>query len=241
MSRRQQGMALLLVLWALALLAMLLAGLVVEVRQQARLSLWQREHTRASLAAEAGLNLAVRALSDRDGQRRWLADGRVQALRFDEASLQVSVRSERGKLDLNAASATDFARLLQGLGATPAASQALAQALEQRRGGNQPPMRALEELRDLPGMTVTLYQAVLDQVTVWSGQQSPDPAFATPALQRALSLPKVTALGADPGQLLSIRSQARLPDGFTAVVDSTVLLSPMENSARPFRIVRYNP
>jgi len=240
MNRRQRGMALLLVLWALALLAMLLAGLVVEVRQQARLSLWQREHSRASLAAEAGLNLAVRALSDQDGQRRWQADGRVRALQFDDAQLLVSVRSERGKLDLNAAPAADFARLAQALGASPAQGRALAVALEQRRGDNQPPLRALEELRDLPGMNAALYQALLPQVTVWSGQEGPDPAFATPALQQALALPRVTGLGADAGEVLNIRSQARLPDGFTAVIDSTVLLSGMEDSARPFRIVRYN-
>jgi len=238
MNRAQQGMALLLVLWAMALLAMLLGTLVVEVRQQARLGLWQTEHTRASLAAEAGLNLAVRALTDADPPRRWVADGRVQALRFDDATLQVSVRSERGKLDLNAAAAADFARLVEALGSGQ--GRALAAALEQRRDGNQPPLRALEELRDLPGMSTALYQALVPDVTVWSGQESPDPAFASPVLQRALGLPRVAALAGDPGQVLSIRSQAQLPDGFTAVIDSTVLLSPMENGARPFRVVRYN-
>ncbi|WP_277964265.1 type II secretion system protein GspK [Pseudomonas sp. RIT-To-2] len=238
MNRAQQGMALLLVLWAMALLAMLLGTLVVEVRQQARLGLWQTEHTRASLAAEAGLNLAVRALTDADPPRRWVADGRVQALRFDDATLQVSVRSERGKLDLNAAAAADFARLVEALGSGQ--GRALAAALEQRRDGNQPPLRALEELRDLPGMSTALYQALVPDVTVWSGQESPDPAFASPVLQRALGLPRVAALAGEAGQVLSIRSQAQLPDGFTAVIDSTVLLSPMENGARPFRVVRYN-
>lgn len=240
MNRRQRGMALLLVLWAMALLAILLGALVVEVRQQVQLGRWQSEHTRASLAAEAGLNLAVRALSEPEPQRRWIADGRLQALRFDDARLQVSVRSERGKLDLNAALTTDFARLVQILGATPAQARSMADALEQRRNGNQPPLRALDELRDLAGMNATIYQALLAHVTVWSGQERPDPAFATAALRRALALPKATALGADAGPMLSIRSQAQLPDGITAVIDSTVLLSPMENGARPFRIVRYN-
>ena len=240
MKRRQAGMALLLVLWAMALLAILLAGLVVEVRQQARLGLWQREHTRAQLAAEAGLNLAVRAMSDADGQSRWLADGRVQVLQFDDARLQVSVRSERGKLDVNTASAMDFARLLQALGAAPAQARAVAAALDQRREGNQPPLRALEELRNLAGMNAALYQVLVAHVTVWSGQQRPDPAFATPLIHKALVLPKMAALGADAGQVLSIRSQAQLPDGFTAVIDSTVLLSSMENGARPFRILRFN-
>jgi general secretion pathway protein K len=238
--KRQRGMALLLVLWTMALLAILLGTLVVEVRQQARLALWQREHTRASLAAEAGMNLAVRMLSDPIVNRRWLADGSTRTLSFDDARLQVSVRSERGKLDLNAAPAADFARLLVLLGATPAQARGLAASLERRRGQGQPPLRALEELRDLATMSAALYLAVRAHVTVWSGLESPEPAFATPILQRALDLPRLRPLGADAGQALEIRVQAHLPDGFTAALDSTVLLLPMESGVRPFRVVRYN-
>jgi general secretion pathway protein K len=237
---RQRGMALVLVLWALALLTVLLGALVVEVRQQVALGLWQREHTRASLAAEAGMNLAVRALSDPAPNRRWITDGRTHTLRFDNASLQVSVRSERGKLDLNAASSTDVSRLLKALGASPSQERTVAAALDERRAVGQPPLRALEELRDLAGMSAPLYQGLLDQVTVWSGMASPDPAFATGVLRRALHLPDIQPLGADAGPILGIRSQAYLPDGITAVVDSTVLLLPIDSGSRPFRILRYN-
>ncbi|WP_426119038.1 type II secretion system minor pseudopilin GspK [Pseudomonas sp. DSP3-2-2] len=237
---RQRGMALLLVLWALALLMVLLGALVVEVRQQVALGLWQREHTRASLAAEAGMNLAVRALSDPAATRRWIADGRTQTLRFDDASLQISVRSERGKLDMNAAPVTDVTRLLTVLGASPAQARTVAAALDQRRSVDKPPLRALEELRDLAGISGPLYQALLEQVTVWSGMESPDAAFTTVELQRALHLPDMQPVGADPGPIVSIRSQAYLPDGITAVVDSIVLLLPKDSGARPFRVVRYN-
>jgi general secretion pathway protein K len=116
----------------------------------------------------------------------------------------------------------------------------VAAALDQRRAIDQPPLRALEELRNLAGMSGPLYQSLLEQVTVWSGLPSPDPAFATDVLQRALHLPDVRAQGADAGPIVGIRSQADLPDGMTSVIDSTVLLLPMDTGARPFRVVRYN-
>ncbi|WP_287815837.1 type II secretion system protein GspK, partial [Pseudomonas sp.] len=194
-------------------------------------------HTRASLAAEAGLNLAVRALVDTDPQQRWVADGRVQTLRFDDAVLQVSVRSERGKLDLNAGAAGDFARLVAALGAGQ--GPALAAALDQRRSDNQPPLRALEELRDLPGMSTALYQALVPEVTVWSGQESPDPALATPWLRRALGLPSLNISGAEPGPILTLTSVAQLPGGFSAALVVTLLLNPSTEGARPYRVLHW--
>ena len=73
--KRQRGVALLLVVWVLALLSTLLAGLVGWVHLQNRQALWQRQQTQTLLAAEAGIGLAVMAQLDRDPQRRWNADG----------------------------------------------------------------------------------------------------------------------------------------------------------------------
>lgn len=238
--RSQRGMALLLVLWAQALLTILLGALVVDVRQQMRLAAWQRDQIKASLAAEAGLSLAVQGLSDPATRGRWLADGREQAVVFDGARLQISVRSERGKLDLNTAQAQDFARLLAVLGASGAQARTLAQALQLRRAEDQPPLRVLEELRDLPAMDAALYRAALDELTVWSGLESPDPAFATPALKRALNLPQVRPEGAEPGQALGIRVRVWLANGFATELDTTVVLTSATRGARPFRVVRYN-
>lgn len=239
--RTQRGMALLLVLWAQALLTVLLGALVVDVRQQMRLAGWQRDQIKATLAAEAGLNLAVQALSDPVMKRRWLADGRAQTLSFDGARLEIQVRSERGKLDLNTAPAKDFARLLSALGASAGQAQTFAKALDQRRSEDQMPLRVLEELRDLPAMDAPLYHAALAELTVWSGMETPDPAFATPAIQRALRLPHIRPEGADPGQALTVHVRVRLNNGFSTELDSTVVLTSATRGVRPFRVVRYTP
>ncbi|WP_268796939.1 type II secretion system protein GspK [Pseudomonas huanghezhanensis] len=235
----QRGIALLLVLWALALLSLLLGGLAGWVQLETRQAQWQRQHTQAVLAAEAGVNQAVQALLDKAHRPRWIADGRGMPLRFDEAQLVVGVTSERGKLDLNAAAVEDVVRVAQACGASRDQAAQLAKALQARRGGDEPLLRVVEELRQLPGMTQTLYSRLLPEVTLWSGLPRPEPAFVTALLRRALNMPNQAAVGADPGEVVTIESQAQLPSGFSARLYTTVLLNPSEGNAQPYRVLRW--
>jgi general secretion pathway protein K len=238
MKRRNQGVALLLVIWLLAMVSLMLGGLLTVVRQEMRLSLWQREHTRAIWVAEGGMALAVRALETPDASRRWIADGRLQALELDGVHIQVRVRSERGKLDLNMASSEDLARVVTGLGGTPDQARTLAAQLTQRRASGDP-IRVLEEVCLWSGMNVTLFGVLAPQLTLWSGLPRPDPAFASPAMRQALGLSYVRAEGSDPGPIVSIHSVAIGQGGISATIDSTVLLS-IEQNSRPFRVLRYS-
>lgn len=237
--RRQKGVALLLVLWALALLSLLLSGLANLVQLENRQASWVRQNTQAQLAAEAGLAMAVQGLSDPQQRKLWIADGRQIALRFDDAQLRVSLRSERGKLDLNSAAVDDIARLAQACGASKGQAAAMAQALESQRGSDSPLLRVFEEVRQLPGMTAALYNRLLPEVTLWSGLDRPEPAFASPLLKKALNLPNQVAVGSDPGEVLMIESSAQLPGGFYAELHTTILLSPSEGSAQPYRVLRW--
>lgn len=239
--KRERGVALLVVLWVLALLSVLLASLAGWVRLETRQALWQRQHTQALLAAEAGVSLAVVGLLDRQPARQWRADGRARALAFDDSTLHVSVFSERGKLDLNSAASADFARLLRAVGASAAQGDALAQSLDQRRGGGRAPLRLLEEVRVLPGMTQRLYTALAPEVTLWSGLDRPDAAFASPLLKRALALPESSLQGAEPGPILTVHSEARLADGAVATLRITLLLTASKEGTRPYRVLRWQP
>lgn len=236
--KRQQGIALLLVLWLLALLSVLLAALAATVQLQHRQSAWLSGHTQALLAAEAGLSLAVMALQAREPRERWAADGQPHRAELGRAELWVRVRSERGKLDLNAASAADVRRLLLACGADAAVSTDVSQALEQRRNGPAA-LRTLEELGQLPGMTYALYRCVQGLVTVWSGAEQPDPSLAPARLARALGLPVVHVGDAQPGQIFTIVSTARLADGQRATLHTTLMLNPAKEGARPYRVLRW--
>lgn len=237
--RRQRGVALLLVLWVLALLSALLAGLVGWVHLQNRQALWQRQHTQALLAAEAGLSMAVVAQLQRDPQQRWLSDGQAHTLSFNGAQLAVSLRSEQGKLDLNAGSAEQIARLLQASGASAEQARQFSRALAQRRADGQAPLRMIEELRTLPGMSQSLYRRAGPYMTLWSGLPGPDPRLAAPWLRRALDLPRVGPVGGDAGPIVTIRSRATLPGGYTTTLRVTLLLNPSKEGARPYRVLRW--
>lgn len=238
-GRRQTGVALLLVLWVLALLSTLLAGLLGWVHLQNRQALWQRQHTQGVLAAEAGIGMAVLAQLDRDPVRHWKADGQPHGLRFDQAALAVSLGSETGKLDLNAAPAKSFTRLLVACGANPDMARQVAQGLEQRRGGGRAPLRMVEEVRELPGIGQPLYQCASPHVTLWSGLAAPDPHMASPWLRQALGLPQAGPATEDAGPVINIRSQATLPGGYTTTLNVTLLLNPSKEGARPYRVLRW--
>lgn len=238
-GRRQKGVALLLVLWVLALLSTLLAGLLGWVHLQNRQALWQRQHTQAVLAAEAGIGMAVLAQLDRDPVRHWKADNQPHGLRFDKAALAVSLGSETGKLDLNAAPAESFARLLVACGANPDLARQVAQGLEQRRGGGRAPLRMVEEVRELPGIGQPMYQCASSHVTLWSGMSAPDPRMTSPWLRQALGLPQAGPATEDAGPVISIRSQATLPGGYTTTLNVTLLLNPSKEGARPYRVLRW--
>ncbi|MDR6711381.1 general secretion pathway protein K [Pseudomonas hunanensis] len=233
---RQRGAALLLVLWVVGLLSIVLAGLAISVQLQQRQALWQGNQTQAAFAAQAGFNLAVANLL-RNDPTRWLADGQQHPLRFADCMLRVSVTSERGKLDLNASPASSLEKLLRASGASRATAKSITQALGKRR--NEVPLRMLEEFRELPGMTYAVYARALPLITVWSGNTHPDPSLAAPALAKLLGLPRYNGPALDPGQILTVSSEASLPSGFTAHLKATFVLLPAHAGGKPYRVLRW--
>nr|WP_314562276.1 type II secretion system minor pseudopilin GspK [uncultured Pseudomonas sp.] len=234
--KHQRGVALLLALWVLALLSVMLGALAGWVQLQSRQAAWYRQHASAEFAAEAGLNLAVQGLLDPLQRQHWVADGREIVLPFDGVHVHIRVYSERGKLDLNSAPGSDLALLAKACGASQPQAAALAQGLEARRRDDATPLRVIEEIRQLPGMSQALYSQMLPDLTLWSGLDRPDAAFASPLLRRALHLGSPSAVGATPGDVLLIDSRVERP-GSHARVRTTLLLSPAPGSAQPYRVL----
>jgi len=234
--KRQRGAALLLALWVIALLSVLLGGLAVAVQLQQRQALWQGRQTQAALAAQAGLELAVANLLGR-GPQRWQPDGQLHAEQFAGSTLRIRVTSERGKLDLNATPVAPLERLLRAAGASAARAKTITHALRTRR--NQVPLRMLEEFRQLPRMDYALYQRVLPSITVWAGTAEPDPGLVEPQLARALGLRRGQGQASDPGQILSVYSEATLAGGFAAHVQATFVLLPAHAGGKPYRVLRW--
>ena len=75
-------MALLVVLWATALLTIMLAAYAVTMRTEGLQARYQFDQARARYAAEAGIARAVYGLREPDPKRRWMGDGRPYTFRF---------------------------------------------------------------------------------------------------------------------------------------------------------------
>ncbi|MBV1810099.1 type II secretion system protein GspK [Pseudomonas viridiflava] len=236
---RQHGVALLLVLWVLAILSLLLGSLAGWVQLESRQALQLRQHAQALMAAQAGIELAVQGLHDPAQRGKWIADGREIPLMFDDARLFIRLHSESGKLYLNNADPEDFSRLALACGATQAQASQLGTELVAKRNDGQTPFKLLEELSQLPGMSQALYTRLLPEITLWSGYDRPDPAFASPLMRKALNLPAQSAVDMTVGDVLVIDSTAQMPGGSTARLQVTVLLNPEQGVEKAYEVLRW--
>jgi len=204
---RQRGVALLVVLWACTLLAILVGGYAVLARTEGLQARYQFAQTQAHYAAEAGVMRAIYALEDPQPDQRWVSDGRAYPFAFNDAKVTISIISETGKVDLNAASPDVLQNLFRAAGMSDMDAQSLARNIVDWRsfsysppgtvpnaayanagldyGPRHGPFGTVEELQML-GMTPKVYRAVASQVTLWSGRPTPDPASAPPLALAAI-------------------------------------------------------
>ncbi len=242
---RQRGIAFIVVLWLLALLAILLGSFALLSRSEHMQARHFHDATRARYLAEAGIALAAHGLSVPDPAERWLPDGRQYTATYDDAELEIRIVDESGKLDINAADLTLLTAFFEAQGLEVDAAAALAAAIVDWRdpdelltpngaelddyeaagltyGPANAPFTLLTELQQVLGMDYELFSRVEPYLTVLTGLSVPNMGFAqAPVLQ---ILP-----GIDPGlaqQIIEMRhafdpltggAPPLLPDGTPAV------------------------
>src|SRR5215831_14738479 len=161
-TRRQRGIALVLVLWVMALLAVMVVGFAGDARTELKLARNQADAAEARAIADTGVSLALLNVLDENQSTTWHLDGEPHSLAYGDGAIRVSVQDEGGKIDLNLAAPTLLAGLFRTLGI--AGAEALAAAIQDWRrqhGGDaagEPlprtgPFLALEQLRAVPGVT----------------------------------------------------------------------------------------
>lgn len=200
----ERGVALVFVLWMLALLTLLLGSFALIARTESLQGRHLYDTTRARYAAEAGVNHAAWALSIPDPQLRWIPDGRPYRMSFDDAELEIRITDESGLIDLNAGDVQTFAALFVAAGADLQRAVGIAESIIDWRdaddlrmpngaedadyyaagfdyGAKDAPFDLVSELQLVMGMDHTLYRQVAPALTVYSGQALPNMAYA-PAL-----------------------------------------------------------
>ncbi|HVJ36761.1 MAG TPA: type II secretion system minor pseudopilin GspK [Stenotrophomonas sp.] len=210
MSRREHGVALILVLWLIALLTALVGAFALTARVEAGQDSVLRANARAQSVARAGMEYALWRMRGTPATR-WQADGRPYDWSFDGVPVQVRIVDEGGKVDLNNASPALLAGLLRALEVEPGRAQALSAAIVDWRdrdslqspggaedpdyasagvayGAKDAPFESLGELRLVLGMDAELYRRLLPNVTLYAQHAQPLPAFAPPPVLTALGL-----------------------------------------------------
>lgn len=103
MSRSSRGFALILVIWALVLLASLATGFAFAIRHEIRVAGDLASLARAEATATAALHATVRLLGAAEPDERWQAEAGLRDIPWPDAAIGVRVRSESGRIDINRA------------------------------------------------------------------------------------------------------------------------------------------
>jgi general secretion pathway protein K len=190
-GNRESGMALLVVLWTLLLLAVIAASLGTQARKQGYLARNAAALARAEAAADGGVVRGVAALMDPSVEQRWAADGSPHRFMLDGIEIEVRIVDEAGKVDLNTGAPELLASLLEVVGAGNEEALAIASAVaEQRSGAASGQPRGFEtpaELLVIPGMTPALFERIAPFVTVLTHARGVDPSVAQRAVLLALA------------------------------------------------------
>jgi general secretion pathway protein K len=242
MQQRQRGVALLIVLWVLALLAVLLGGFVLLARTEQLEARHLADGAKARYAAEAGLSRAVYELMRPNPETRWVADGRPYKIKFEETEVEVRIHDEGGKVDINAADELTLKALFELAGVELDQATRLTDAVLDWRdpddlvrpngaekadyeaaglsyGPSNTGFATVGELQQVLGMDYELFRKLRPFITVYSRSGRPNFGLAPTALLQLL--PGVTPELAQ--QLVELRQHTqpgdpaaqalKLPDG----------------------------
>ena len=200
--RVQSGIALVLVLWMLALLSVIAGSLVFSWRTELLMARNLTSLAQAEALADAGVHKAIHELAQsQTDPQRWKGDGLTRLWIFQGAKLRVTILDESAKVNINAAPAVLLKGLFRAVGVAEADADALADAVADWRdaddlrnlhgaekadyaaaGKDYGPANALfettEELRQVLGMNDDLFHKLESLVTVYSRQSGINTAVA---------------------------------------------------------------
>ncbi len=235
-ANRQRGFALILVIWALVLMVSLASGFSYAVRHELRAAADLETTAHAEAAATGALHTTVLKLGERDPENVWQADGQRRQIRWPDATIDVTVSSESGRIDINRAPRDVLFGLFAQFFPASQAELLTAALLDWRdaddkqrpdgaerreyaaigqRGPANAPFSSVRELRQVIGFNRQVLEAVAEYLTVYAGTPRIDAMSAD--LVTLLSVPGIDRDAAeqfiaqrDSGSATDIRTSFRL-------------------------------
>jgi general secretion pathway protein K len=259
MSRRSdRGFALLIVLWTLALLALLGTQLVASGRGDAQLARNLLNAAELRGAADGAVQQAIFNMLLPPAQR-WTDDGAVHVVRLGPAVVTLRIEDEDGKVNPNIASDSLMQALLIQVGADPFTAASVAAAIADWRSGTTQPrplgakapqyaaagrdyappgtdFRSIDEVGDVLGMTPDLLMRLRPHMTVYS-DRDPDSTTRDPVVAAALGVPAQVGVATGPTlQVALVTADVRGPGNAAFAEQVVVRLSAM-TARHPYEIL----
>lgn len=204
-THRESGMALVAVMWMVAALSLLVSSLIYATRAEIRAVQQLRDATDATALGDAAMQLAVFDLHREQGEAHsW----QRRAYRFDGREVAVTVVPSAGLVNINRADTgllTDL--LVHAGGITPQQADRLVSEISLRRKRSTPValpddadrqdvvqaarrqsrFDVIEDLLEVPGFPLELFDTIKDFITVRSPGGAVDPQAAPPGLVGVLA------------------------------------------------------
>ena len=204
---RELGFALLVVLWTLALLALLGTQFVRASRTEVLLAHNLIEAAGLQAATDGAVQVAIFRLLDRS-YGRWAADGVPRTVQVGTAQVTIRIENERDKINPNIAAESLLTALLLRVGVVPMEARAIAAAIldwrtatsqARPRGAKAPQyaaagldygppgseFRSVDELGAVLGMRPALLAVLRPHLTVFS-DADPDRSTRDPVVLTAV-------------------------------------------------------
>ncbi|HLZ67818.1 MAG TPA: hypothetical protein VKQ29_16455 [Aliidongia sp.] len=233
-----RGFALLIVLWALVLLALIVTELGTSGRMESKIARNLMANAEAETAADGAVHEAIFHLNN-GPDPGWQADGGSRHMTVGPVPVDIRLEDEAGKVNPNVAGPDLLRSLLTVLGVDRNRTELITQAILDWRGGTPPeqepniaaqyqaagkkyepafaPFESVEDIGLVLGMTPDLAARLLPHMTV-NQIGIFDPARADPIVARALAQMPASAAPSAPGLPLAYRNititaTARTADG----------------------------
>ena len=210
LPRRQQGMALIIVLWLVVLLSIMAAGHTRNTHTDTQLAARQLGFAQARALAEGGIQHAIIELLANRGAGQKPVNGTIFSINIGNEQVMLAIRDATGLVDLNAADADLLTTTLRAVGADETMQRQLVDAiLDWRDGDNLSHLQgaedndyraanlqwtardgafeSIDELKYVLGMPQQLFAGLAPFLTVHSGSSSLALEFAPPRLLAALA------------------------------------------------------
>jgi general secretion pathway protein K len=210
LRRRQDGMALVLVLWLVVLLSVMAAGHSRNVHTDTTLASRQVQSAKARALAEAGINHVILEMLAADSDRELPVDGSLFSVRVGDDDVTLAIRDARGFVDLNAANPDLLDAALSACGINETTRRDLVDTILDWRdkddlshlhgvedddyvasgvawSSRDGAFEAIDDLKSLPGMSQVRYDCLAPFVTVYSGSGALNAEYAPPALVAAIT------------------------------------------------------